>query len=80
MSMKNKIFWTQRPFRSSGHFSKQGSHHPDSIDRLVDAKLLPALPSTVIFGAEPHGAHDHVLISETSGNLQNHLDSDSDSC
>jgi hypothetical protein len=40
------------------------------IDWLA-GKLLLGLASTVIIGSESHGAHDHILQANESGNLQN---------
>jgi hypothetical protein len=37
-------------------------------DRII-TKLLLGLASTVIFGFESRGTHDHILLSDGSGNL-----------
>jgi hypothetical protein len=42
---------------------------PKKADQLT-AKLLLVLASTVIFGSECHGTHDHTLLSEDFGSLQ----------
>jgi hypothetical protein len=40
------------------------------VSLLLTAKLLLGLASTAIHYSEPHGTHDHILLSDGFGSLQ----------
>jgi hypothetical protein len=42
-----------------------------NITDWLISKLLLALASTVILGSDSHGTHDHILLPDGSGSLQN---------
>jgi hypothetical protein len=48
----------------------QLTHDHLAVTDWLTAKLLVAHASTVILGSEPHGTHDHTLLSDGCGSLQ----------
>jgi hypothetical protein len=69
MESGDSLHCSQKPHESSPSYFLEININLLKADRLT-AKLLLVLASTVIFGSDFHGSHDHTLLTDDSGSLQ----------